>query len=171
MRLRFVYLYLFLIPFVNWSFAHVPTIPMPDGGLWAPMALVTGLILVFRDFAQREVGHYVFIPLLLGIAISFEMAGKEIAIYSALAFAISEFVDWCIYSFTKKPFSSRIMLSSAVSAPLDTTVFFMGANIVAPGIFNWSTILTSIASKLLGAYLVFLFIRRHERAIPSQTRG
>lgn len=164
LRLRWVYVYLLLIPAVNWSFAHVPTVPMPDGGLWAPMAIVTGLVLVFRDFAQREIGHYIFIPLFIGIMVSFYMAGPEIAAYSALAFAISEFIDWCVYSFTKRPLSQRVLYSSLIAAPLDTTVFFMGANMVAPGIFSWSTILTSIASKLLGAYIVFLIIRKRERA-------
>lgn len=136
---------------------------MPDGGQWAPFAVVTGLVLVFRDFAQREIGHFIFIPLIFGIIISYEMAGPEIALFSGLAFAISEFVDWLIYSFTQKPLSQRVLLSSVIAAPLDTTVFFIGADMVVPGIFSWSTVLTSIASKLLGTYIVFLIIRRQEQ--------
>ena len=39
-------IYVALIPLVNWSFANVPTIKMPDGGEWAPFAVVTGLVLI-----------------------------------------------------------------------------------------------------------------------------
>jgi len=54
------------------------------------MAIVTGFILIFRDLAQREVGHYIFFPLLIGLAISYVMAPPLIALASAAAFAVSE---------------------------------------------------------------------------------
>lgn len=164
LKLPYTFLYLALIPFVNWSFTHVPTVAMPDGGSWAPFAIVTGLVLVVRDFAQREIGHYIFIPLLIGLLISYEMAGPEIAIYSGLAFLVSELVDWAVYSFTKKPLSARIMLSSFIAAPLDSAVFWAGASAVLPGVFTWSTLITSIASKLLGAYVVYKIVKRREKA-------
>lgn len=162
-HLRWTYLYVLLIPLVNWSFAHVPTIALPGGGMWAPMAVITGLILVFRDFAQREVGHYIFVPLLIGLAISYIMAPPAIALASTAAFAISECVDWAIYSYTKRPLSSRVMLSSLASAPLDTIAFWYGASFVVAGTFNAFTLLTSIASKLFGAYIVYLILRKRER--------
>ncbi|MBN8543058.1 MAG: VUT family protein [Alphaproteobacteria bacterium] len=163
LRSPWAYVYVAIIPIVNWSFAHVPTIPMPDGGQWAPFAVVTGLVLVFRDFVQRDIGNLVFIPLIIGVIISYKMAGPEIAIYSGLAFAISEFVDWCVYNFTKRKFSTRVLISSAVSAPVDTAVFLMGANMVVPGIFSYSTMLTSIASKMFGAYIVYRIVRYNEK--------
>lgn len=158
-----VYLYLLLIPFVNWSFAHVPTVPMFDGGAWSPMAIVTGLVLVVRDFAQREIGHAIFIPLFIGIGISFAMAPPEIAIASAAAFAISESVDWFIFTVSKRPLSQRVLISSAFSAPLDSAVFWMLASLAVPGVFTWSTVLTAIASKLLGAWVVSMILKRRER--------
>lgn len=156
-----------LIPLVNWSFAHVPTVAMADGGQWSPMAIVTGLVLVARDFAQREIGNYIFIPLSIGIAISFVMAPPEIAMASALAFAVSELVDWAIYTFTDKPLSQRVMISSIAAAPVDSAVFLFGANLVVPGILTLSTLLTSIASKLFGAFLVYLVLKRREKAYPG----
>lgn len=155
-----VYVYVVLIPLVNWSFAHVPTISMPDGGAWSPMAIITGLILVVRDFAQREVGHAIFLPLLLGILMSFVMAPPAIALASAAAFAISELVDWAIYSFSRRPLSQRVLLSSAISAPLDSAAFWALASLTVVGVFTWSTVLTAIASKLLGAYAVYLLLKR-----------
>lgn len=163
LSLRWVYLYVLLIPLVNWSFAHVPTVPMPDGGAWSPMAIVTGLILVVRDFAQREVGHYIFMPLLVGVALSFFMAPPAIALASAAAFAVSETTDWLLFTTLKRPFSDRVMVSSLISAPLDSTVFWWLASLAVPGIFTWSTLLTAIASKLAGAYVVFRVLKQRER--------
>lgn len=161
--LRWVYVYVLLIPLVNWSFAHVPTVPMPDGGAWSPMAIITGLILVFRDFAQREVGHWIFLPLMIGIAISFAMAPPAIALASAAAFAVSELVDWLIFTVSKRPLSERVLISSAVSAPLDSAVFWLLASYSVPGVFTWSTILTAIASKLVGTYVVYRLLKRREQ--------
>lgn len=165
-RTPWVYVYVALVPFVNWSFAHVPTVPMPDGGAWSPLAIVTGLILVVRDFAQREVGHAIFIPLMLGIAISFAMAPPAIALASAAAFAISETVDWAVYTLSKKPLSQRVMLSSLIGAPIDSAAFWLLASLSVPGVFTWSTVLTAIVSKWLGAYIVYLALRRRESRVP-----
>lgn len=162
MAWRWVYVYVVLIPLVNWSFAHVPTVALPGGGEWAPMAVVTGLILVFRDLAQREVGHWIFIPLLIGLAVSYVMAPPAIAFASGAAFAISETIDWLIFTITKRPLSKRVLWSCAASAPVDSAVFLILAEQAVRGIFNWSTLITSIASKLLGAYVVYRLLKRRE---------
>lgn len=164
-----VYVYIVLIPLINWGFAHTPTLAMPDGGQWAPMAVVTGLVLVVRDFAQRQIGHYIFLPLVLAAAFSFMLAGPAIALSSTGAFLVSELADWAVYSFSRRPLSSRILLSSAISAPIDTTVFLLGANMVTPGILAASTIITSVASKLTGAYVVYRIVKRQEQREAAQT--
>lgn len=159
-----VYVYVLLIPLVNWSFAHVPTVAMPDGGAWSPMAIVTGLVLVVRDFAQREVGHAIFLPLLVGVAVSFAMAPPQIALASAAAFAISETVDWAVYTVSRRPLSQRVLISSAFGAPVDSAAFWALASLAVAGVFTWSTVLTAVASKLLGAAMVAFWLRRRERA-------
>lgn len=163
-RAPWTYVYVVLIPLVNWSFANVPSYPV-WGGEWNPMVIVTGLILVVRDLAQREIGHTIFLPLTLGVTISFFMAPPEIALASAAAFAISETIDWFIFTVTKKPLSGRIMLSCSASAPVDSFVFLFGANMAVPGLFNWATLLCSVASKLGGAYCVYLHLKRRERRL------
>lgn len=159
-----MYVYVLLIPLVNWGFAHIPTVPMPDGGNWAPMAIVTGLILVVRDFAQREVNHYILLPLLIGLGLSYLMAPPEIALASGIAFAVSEMVDYLVYTTSNKPLSARVMLSSSLSAPLDSALFLLVANMAIPGMFTWSTLLTSIVSKIAGAYVVYRLLKRREKA-------
>jgi len=157
------YLYLFLVPFVNWSFAHVPTVPLPHGGEWPPLAIVTGLILVVRDLAQREVGHYIFVPLAIGIAISFAMAPAEIALASAAAFAISESIDWALFTFLKKPLSKRIFLSAGISSPIDSTVFIFLASFKVKNIFNPYSVIASIISKLVGCVIVYYMLKYREK--------
>lgn len=161
-RAPWVYVYVLLIPLVNWSFANVPSYPV-WGGEWNPMVVVTGLILVVRDLAQREVGHTIFLPLCVGIFVSFIMAPPQIAAASAIAFAISESIDWAIFTFTKRPLSGRILWSCGASAPVDSLVFLLGANMAVPGLFSWPTLLLSVASKLSGAYVVYLMLKRRER--------
>lgn len=161
-RSPWVYVYVLLIPLVNWSFANVPTYALWDEGNWSPMSVVTGLVLVVRDFAQREIGHMIFLPLMIGIGFSFIMAPPEIAAASALAFGVSEAIDWVIFTFTKRPLSTRVLWSCAASAPVDSAVFLIGANMAIPGIFSWSTLICSVASKLAGAYVVYRVLRRRE---------
>jgi hypothetical protein len=161
-RTPWVYVYVVLIPLVNWSFANVPNYEV-FSGTWNPMVIVTGLVLVVRDFAQREVGHTIFLPLCVGIAFSFVMAPPQIAAASAIAFGLSECIDWLIYSFSKRPLSQRVLLSTVASAPIDSTVFLLGANMAVPGLFSWMTLLLSILSKIAGGYVVYSILKRRER--------
>jgi len=162
LKAPFWLIYIALIPLINWSFSVVPSVPMPDGGFWPPVAIITGLILVVRDFAQREVGHYIWVGLLIATGLSFATSPATIALASASAFVISETVDWLLFTFSKRPLSERVMLSSLLSAPLDTAAFWYLASLSEPGVFHPLTLLSAIVSKLLGAYIVYLLLKRRE---------
>ncbi len=162
LRYKFSALYFALVPFVNWMFSWAPLLPLPDGGTWTPFTIITGLVLVFRDFAQREIGHRVLFLLISGVVISYYMAAPEIAIFSGIAFFVSETVDWAIYSFTDKPLSRRIMISSLLAAPIDSAIFLYGADMVVPGIFTIWSALASIGSKLLAAAFIAYIVARRE---------
>jgi len=162
---RWVAVYVALMPLINWSFAAVPTTPIPEafgGGQFQPLAIVTGLVLVARDFAQREVGNKVLLAMLAGLALSTLTSWITVVVASGAAFLISETVDWAVYSWSRRPLSQRIMISSAVSAPLDQVVFIYLASFVVPGIFAWGTVLTGIASKLAGAAFVAWWVAKQE---------
>jgi hypothetical protein len=164
---RWTALYVGLMPLINWSFAAVPTAAIPDGfggGQFQPLAIVTGLVLVVRDFAQRELGHWILAAMLLGLALSTLTSWIEVVIASGAAFLVSETADWAVYTFTKRPLSQRIMLSSAVGAPIDQIVFIGLASLVVPGIFAWGTVVTGIISKLAGAWVVSHIVAQRERA-------
>ncbi len=161
-RYKFSALYLIMIPVVNWMFSWAPIFHTPDGTSWTPLVIFAGLVLVLRDFAQREIGSYVLLLLFIGAGLSYFLAAPSIALASAIAFSISELIDWAVYSYTKKPLSHRVMLSSLIAAPIDTTVFLYGANMASPGVFSLWSIGASVACKLAGAALVAYLLHRRE---------
>ena len=163
---RWTALYVGLMPLINWSFAAVPTVAIPEylgGRAFQPLAIVTGLVLVVRDFTQREIKHWVWGAMIVGLALSTLTSWITIVVASGAAFLISESVDWAVYTLSKRPLSQRIMISSLASAPLDQVVFIWLASFVVPDIFAWGTVLTGIASKLLGAWVVSQIVAAQER--------
>jgi len=163
---RWTALYVGLMPVINWAFAGISTIPIPEdfgGGSWHPFTVITGLVLVVRDFAQREIKHWIFGAMLIGLALSTLTAWPVIVVASGVAFLISETADWAVYTFSKRPLSQRIMISSTISAPIDQLIFIYLASLVVPGIFAWGSIVTGIISKLVGAYFVSRVVAAQER--------
>ncbi len=173
------FIYVVMIPFLNWSFGKGQMIEVDitqvfgfigEKVVFQPLTLVTGLVFVVRDFVQREMGHRVLILMALAVAWSFYYSWPVIALASALAFAISETVDWLLFTFTRFRLSTRILLSSAAAAPIDTTVFLYGADLArqwANGepagntltLANW---IFFIVGKMVGAVVVSAMIRRRE---------
>ena len=176
------FIYVALIPFLNWSFGKSKGIEIdltPAFGsifgtahpiIFNPLTVVTGMVFVVRDFVQREMGHRVLILMALAIAWSFYYSWPVIALASATAFAISEAADWLIFTFTKYRLSTRILLSSALAAPIDTTVFLYGADLARqmqlgdpPGnMLNPANWIFFIIGKMVGAVVVAWMIRRRE---------
>lgn len=158
------FIYVLSVVAVNWAFTVVPVLHLPGGEAWPPVALIVGFVFVIRDFAQRAVGHWVLAAMLLGGVISWFMASREVALASMCAFLVGELVDWAVYTFTGRPFSQRVLLSSAVSTPIDSIVFM-----AMLGMFSFTSVVLMTASKMAGAFVVFLLIRRRERAAhPSR---
>ena len=176
---HWAFLYVALIPFLNWSFGVIPEfqIVTPDatftkGISLHPMTIVTGLVFVVRDFVQREMHSRVLICMALAIGWSFFYAWPVIALASGSAFAVSETFDWLVYTFTKYRLSTRILISSAVAAPIDTSIFLYGADLaqqlefgLEPGntlhLANW---IVFIIGKMIGAFIISNAIRRQEDA-------
>lgn len=169
--------YVAVIPFLNWSFAVVPDIPIMGPSAWYdkaislhPLTLVTGFVFVARDFVQREMGHKVLIVMAIAIAWAFFYAWPVIVIASGTAFAVSELVDWALFTFTKYKLSTRILLSSALACPIDTTIFLYGADLarqMALGepegnslhLANW---IVFVIGKMVGAVIVSRMIKKRE---------
>ena len=160
--------YVLLIPFINWSFTWAPMWEVLPGWAFNPVTIVTGLVLVVRDFAQREVGHYVLIAMAIALALTAVAAGPELALASGGAFAIAELVDWALFTFTKYRLSTRVLLSSAIAAPLDTTIFLYGAEMIRPDQLTGPNVTMSILGKMVGAIVIWWIVKnRFEKSAAN----
>jgi len=164
MTLRYTIVYIILIVAVNYGFTVVPLIEMPGGEKWPPLSLIVGFIFVARDFAQREIGHRVIFAMLLSAVLSYIMASPFVAVASLAAFLVSEFADWAVYSFTGRSFAQRILLSSALSTPLDSVVF-----LALIGHLSVTGVIAMTLSKMLGALMVWRLVRRQEGPVSERT--
>ena len=150
--------YILSIALVNWLFVVVPPLPTPFGNLYLA-TLVVGAVFVLRDYAQREVGHKVWIATLAGGGITWIMTifyemGPALAIASVTAFIISESADWAVFSFTGWPLQRRILRSSLVSVPLDTLAFLSLSGLLTPASFT-----TEVLSKAAGVCIVWVMLK------------
>ena len=157
-----VALYIVSIVVVNVAFVHLPLVSLGEFGAWPPASLLVGVIFVLRDYAQRAIGHWVLAAMALGIVVSYLMASPMVAIASATAFAVSEAVDWIVYTVTKRPFRDRVLLSSAIGTPIDSAVF-----LGMLGFFGWVAVLLMTLSKMVAALLVWKAIE--DVPVPSQS--
>lgn len=162
--MKYAFLYILTLVLVNFAFDNVPLLSLPGGEMWSPVALVVGFVFVIRDYAQREIGHLVLPAMLVGGVISYFMSTPEIAVASVAAFLIGELVDWAVYTFTGRPFSQRVLLSSALSTPIDSIVFLS-----LIGIFSVPSVLIMTASKMFGAIVVYFLVRRRETSLAVRT--
>ena len=145
--------YVAAIVLANWLFAALPMVETPLGA-WPPASLIVGFVLILRDMAQREVGHYVLIAMLAAGVITYVMVDPFIAVASVSAFIVSETADWIVYTLTRRPLRDRILASSAVSSPLDSVVFLGMIGFLSPASFILQTL-----SKFAGAVVVWGILR------------
>ena len=139
-------LYLGSVVLVNVGFSLYPQLDW----LWS---LVVGGVLVLRDLAQRSWGHRTLALMLLAALLSYLLGSPRFALASALAFLISETIDWLVYSLTKRPFADRVLISVAFSSPVDTACFLLLGQI-----WSWPLFAIGLGAKLLsGVFLSQLF--------------
>jgi uncharacterized PurR-regulated membrane protein YhhQ (DUF165 family) len=113
------------------------------------MSLLVGAIFILRDYAQKEIGHKVLIAMAIGAALSYVMADPFVALASVVAFAVSEMVDWGVYTYTKRPLRDRILLSSAIGTPVDSAIFLLILGFFSPLGFLLMTIAKMVAAGLI----------------------
>jgi len=152
--------YIGLIVIINVGFSYLPSIHFGANELSSADFLV-GWIYLARDFAQRQIGHWIIVAMIFGTLISFWLADPIIAEASVAAFAVGELIDWLIFTVTGKPLSQRLLLSASISAPIDTWVFLQLAHH-----FNWLEFAVMTLVKCAGVFSLWLFWRiRHQRLL------
>ena len=159
---KYTLLYILLIPFINWSFTWAPMVELPGLAAWAfnPVTVVTGLVLVVRDFAQREIGHEVLIAMAIALFLTYVTSGGALALASGVAFLISELVDYALFTLTKYKLSTRVLLSSALAAPIDTTAFLYGASFIRDAQLTVPNVVMSVGGKIFGAVIIWWLIKQ-----------
>jgi uncharacterized PurR-regulated membrane protein YhhQ (DUF165 family) len=152
-------LYVASIVAVNWMFTAIAPWPTPLGDLYLAN-IVVGFVFVLRDYAQREVGHKILFATAVAGVLTWFMVDPAIAVASITAFIISETADWAIFSFTRRPLSQRILVSSLLSVPLDTLAFQYLAGYLTPAAFS-----TEMLSKAFGVLIVWYLLRLRDRKL------
>lgn len=141
--------YIILIILLNTIFSYVPNFTVFGQSLsWADF--VVGLIYVFRDFAQREIRHWVILAMLIGCGICFLLSEKNAALASLVAFAAGESIEWLIFTWTQKPLSQRILWSSLIGMPIDSYV-----NLVMLHQMNWANLGLMLIMKTFGIFALW----------------
>jgi|688.fasta_scaffold01758_30 uncharacterized PurR-regulated membrane protein YhhQ (DUF165 family) len=159
-QIKWTVVYIAAMPLTNWLFGYIGVLPVPGTSyVWHPLSIIVGLWLVLRDLAHREIGdRAIFVPIAIGMGLSYLTSDPRIATASAIAFLASEMIDYAIFRWTNAPLGKRILLSSAASVPVDT-VLFSG---IAFGLaaINPVTLTIMLVAKMAGAVVVAYFLWR-----------
>jgi queuosine precursor transporter len=130
----FLILFCLTIPVANWMIGNVGTVCLRGGpcvlpvapGLMAPSGvLMVGAALVLRDLVQRRIGlAYGLGAILIGAAISAAIAPPALVRASAIAFLLSEFADFAVYTpLARRRLVAAIAASSLAGLVVDSIVF------------------------------------------------
>ena len=130
----FLAAYIACIPVANWLIQHVGTVCPPDGpclipvapGLMAPSGvLMAGLALVLRDLVQRRLGvTYGLAAIGVGTLLSAALAPAPLVVASAVAFLLSELIDFSVYTpLQKRGLVLAVAASSFVGLIADSLLF------------------------------------------------
>ena len=141
--MKWVWLYIASVVLVKWGFSTFP------GYEWF-WSIVVGTVFITRDYCQRAVGHWCLAAMITAGGLSYFMADPFVALASLCAFAFAEIADWIVYSVTKRNFADRVLISSAISTPIDTLIFLGILNLLSPSLVAYQ-----IMSKMAAALLIF----------------
>ncbi|WP_010598871.1 hypothetical protein [Rickettsiella massiliensis] len=159
---KYSFVYVALIVLLNTLFARIPLMQIA-GSEVSPMDWTVGVVYVLRDFSQRELHHKVILAMLVGSVLSYFLADKTIALASVSAFLVAEFIDWAVYTFTRRPLSQRILWSASLSAPVDSSVFLW----IVDQLNGLGVVILSLA-KIVGVLAVWYWWRLREQRSKSE---
>ncbi len=130
----FLILFCLTIPAANWMIGHVGTACLPNGPCVLPVAphmlapsgvLMIGAALVLRDLVQRRLGILFGVgAILVGALLSAAIAPPALVTASAVAFLLSEFADFVVYTpLARRRLVTAVIASSLVGLVVDSIVF------------------------------------------------
>jgi uncharacterized PurR-regulated membrane protein YhhQ (DUF165 family) len=130
----FLVLFCLTIPAANWMIGRVGTQCVQNGPCLVPVApgimapsgvLMVGAALVLRDLVQRRLGvEFGIGAIVAGAAISAGLAPPALVLASAIAFLLSEFADFAVYTpLARRRLVAAVIASSVVGLVVDSVVF------------------------------------------------
>src|SRR6185312_7479950 len=117
----FLVFFCLTIPAANWMIGHVGTVCVADG----PCVVPVGAALVLRDLVQRRLGAaYGLIAIAVGALISWALAPAALVVASTIAFLLSEFADFAVYTpLARRRLVLAVLASSVAGLVVDSFVF------------------------------------------------
>lgn len=144
----------------NWSTTTFGFVPVGFGQAATAGTFAAGFALAARDAIQDTLGKRWMLALLaLASVLSYVVADPHIATASAVAFLVSELLDFAVYTPLRrksrlgdKRWAAAVVTSDAAGAVADTAVFVGIA-------FGWAAVLPAMAGQLIGkAYATFVYL-------------
>ena len=136
-------------------------VPIGFGLMVTAGTFAAGFALIARDWVQVTSGRVVALAAVaVGAVLSWWLASPALAVASGIAFAVSELVDFAVFTpLRERSLPTAVIVSSLVSAPVDTVLFLWLAGF---GV-TWQAVLGQFAVKTALALLVAAGIATRER--------
>jgi uncharacterized PurR-regulated membrane protein YhhQ (DUF165 family)/predicted DNA-binding transcriptional regulator AlpA len=157
----------------NWLTARYGVIDVGLGLTATAGTFAAGATLLVRDWVHQAAGRAaVYACIAVGAALSIGPAGPRLAAASVVAFVTAELVDLLVFQQLRSRGTLRAaLLSNAVAAPIDTTLFLTVAGLpVWPGLPGqlWAKMLvTAVPLAVLAAGRAL----RRRRSLPAVGTG
>lgn len=154
--------YLATIVGANWAVHRFGVVPVGFGYLAPAGVYFVSAALVLRDAVQYTLGRAVaLIVMAAGVALSAAVAGPQLALASGAAFAVSESVDFALFTWIAPRWAWAVLAGGAAGAVADSVVFLsiaFGSLAFLPG---------QVLGKLYGVVAASLVIAWRRRRRPS----
>lgn len=154
--------YVAVIVAANWATDTLGLVPIGLGLMVTAGTFAAGAALIIRDGLQRHTGRvWMLAAILTGAAISAVTSNPALAVASGVAFAVSELVDWAVFTpLAARSLPTAVVVSSLVAAPVDTVLFL---HLAGFGV-TWPAVAGQLIVKTGMAAAVALWLTRREAA-------
>ncbi|MEV4364415.1 VUT family protein [Nonomuraea sp. NPDC049625] len=156
--------YIATIPAANLAVTHFGVVPVGFGYPAPAGVYMVGLALVLRDLSREAAGRAaVLVAIAVGVVLSYLLADPDLAMASAVAFAVAELADFAVYEpLRQRGLIVAMLVSNAVGLLCDSLLFLelaFGSLDYLPG-----QILGKVWMTLAAVAVLALYRRRARRA-------
>lgn len=142
--------YLSTIPAANWMVSNWSPIPLGFGQAAPAGVALAGLALALRDWTREVAGVWPTVAAMAaGVVLSYWIADAKLATASAVAFGVSEALDFAVYEpLRKRGLVKAVAGSNAVGLVADSVLFLalaFGSMQYLPGQIVGKTAMTLLA--------------------------